>query len=184
VRDLVGATGVGSGTHDDRGRDDHDDEPSESQLQSWRWIELRRMVAYEALALVAVLGFTAVLVNTTPARTATLFDTPVVNLTDDTSVGEVNLVVTPARVGSNTMHVQYYDDTGRPVDVANTITIEMSLPDEDIGPITRQVAKVSPGHFIYEGDDLSVAGDWTVVLAARTSDFAEERTSFAVRVSR
>ncbi len=45
-------------------------EPTESELQAWRWIELRRLVTYEALALVVVLGFTAVLVNTTPGRTA------------------------------------------------------------------------------------------------------------------
>ena len=35
-----------------------------------RWIALRRLVTYEALALVVVLGFTAVLVNTTPGRAA------------------------------------------------------------------------------------------------------------------
>ena len=66
---------------------DEDDEPTESELQSWRWIELRRMVTYEALALVAVLGFTAVLVNTTPARTAVISEPKVVNLTEDTGVG-------------------------------------------------------------------------------------------------
>ena len=93
-------------------------------------------------------------------------------------------MVTPARAGSNAVHVQYYDDSGRPVDVANTIEIEMSLPDKDLGPITRQVAKVSPGHFILEGDELSLAGDWTITLVARTSDFSEERTSFGVHVSK
>ncbi|HQT27205.1 MAG TPA: hypothetical protein PLK99_11540, partial [Burkholderiales bacterium] len=74
--------------------DEDDDEPTESELQSWRWIELRRMVGYEALALVAVLGFTAVLVNTTPARSAVVTNPKVVNLTDDTQTGTVNLVTT------------------------------------------------------------------------------------------
>ena len=163
--------------------DDPDEEPTESELQSWRWIELRRMVGYEAIALVAVLGFTAVLVNTTPARTAIVSEAKVVNLTDDTATGTVNLVVSPARVGTNTMHVQYADEAGKPLDVANTLTIELSLPSKDLGPITRQVVKISTGHYVLEGDELSLAGDWTITLAVRTSDFTEERTTFQVPVS-
>ncbi len=163
---------------------DDDEEPTESELQSWRWIELRRMVGYEALALVAVLGFTAVLVNTTPARTAVVSEAKVVNLTDDTATGTVNLVVSPARVGTNTIHVQYADEAGKPLDVANTLTIELSLPEKDLGPITRQVVKVSTGHYVLDGDELSLAGDWTITLAVRTSDFTEERTTFQVPISK
>jgi copper transport protein len=164
--------------------DEDDDEPTESERQSWRWIELRRMVGYEALALVAVLGFTAVLVNTTPARSAVVTNPKVVNLTDDTQTGTVNLVVTPAKAGTNSIHVQYADDSGKPVDVANTLTVEMSLPEKDLGPITRQVLKLSPGHYVLDGDELSLAGDWTITLAVRTSDFAEERTSFQIPISK
>ena len=164
--------------------DSDDDEPTESELQSWRWIELRRMVGYEALALVAVLGFTAVLVNTTPARTAVVSEAKVVNLNDDTATGTVNLVVSPARVGTNSIHVQYADEAGKPLDVANTLTIELSLPAKDLGPITRQVVKISTGHYVLEGDELSLAGDWTITLAVRTSDFTEERTTFQVPVSK
>ena len=184
---TTGSSGV-PGTDDPDGDDgddddDDDDEPTESELQSWRWIELRRMVTYEALAIVAVLGFTAVLVNTTPARTAVVSEAKVVNLTDDTANGTVNLVVSPARAGRNSIHVQYADQAGKPVDVANTLTIELSLPAKDLGPITRQVVKLSPGHYVLEGDELSLAGEWTITLAVRTSDFAEERTSFQVPVS-
>jgi copper transport protein len=175
----------GSGDRpDDDAVIDDDDEPTESERQSWRWIELRRTVGYEALALVAVLGFTAVLVNTTPARTAVVSEAKVVNLTDDTETGTVNLVVTPAKVGTNSLHVQYADDSGKPVDVANTLTIEMSLPEKDLGPVTRQVVKISPGHYVLEGDELSLAGAWTITLAVRTSDFSEERTTFQVQISK
>jgi copper transport protein len=171
---------LGSETPDDL---DDDDEPTESELQSWRWIELRRMVGYEAVALIAVLGFTAVLVNTTPARTTVLSEAKVVNITNNTATGTVNLVVSPARVGTNTIHVQYADEAGKPVDVANTLTIELSLPSKDLGPITRQVVKVSTGHYVLDGDELSLAGDWNITLAVRTSDFTEERTTFQVPIS-
>jgi copper transport protein len=168
----------------DHADDDADEEPTERELQSWRWIELRRMVGYEAVALIAVLGFTAVLVNTTPARTALVNEPKVVNLTDDTDTGTVNLVVTPAKVGTNSLHVQYADSTGKPVDVADTLTVEMSLPAKDLAPISRQVVKISPGHYVLEGDELSLAGEWTITLAVRTSDFSEERTSFQVPISK
>ena len=191
---TAGGAGDGSGggvAHDDAIDPDPEDdaerddgEPTESQQQEWRWIELRRLVTYEALALVAVLAFTAVLVNTTPGRDAIQSQPRVVNLTDDTDTGTVNLVVTPAKVGTNSLHVQYADQQGKPVDVADTLTVEMSLPAKDLGPITRQVLKLSPGHYVLEGDELSLAGDWTIVLSVRTSDFTEERSSFSVTITK
>lgn len=176
-----GPATTATGTIDDE--DEDDDEPTEAELQSWRWIELRRMVGYEALALVAALAFTAVLVNTTPARTVVENQPKVVNLTDDTETGEVNLVVTPSRAGTNTMHVQYSDEAGRPLDVADTLTVEMSLPAKQLGPLTRQVVKISPGHFVLEGDEMSIGGEWTITLGVRTSDFTEERTTFVIPIS-
>jgi copper transport protein len=107
-----------------------------------------------------------------------------VNLTQDTDTGSVNLVVLPATVGRNTMHVQYVDDTGRPVDVATTLTVEMSLPEKQLGPITRDVVKIAPGHYVLVGDELSLAGQWTVTVAVRVSDFTEQRNSFQVPISR
>jgi len=158
-------------------------ESQESEEQAWRWSELRRVVGYEALALVAVLAFTAVLVNTTPARTVVEGRPEVVNLTDDVPTGTLNLVVTPGQVGTNTLHIQYFGPDGRPVDVAPTATVEMSLPSRDLGPLTRQVLKISPGHFILEGDELSLPGEWTVTIGVRTDDFTEQRTSFTVPIA-
>ena len=67
---------------------------------------------YRALV---VLCLTGVLVNTTPARTVIENEPKVVNLTDSTQSGDVNLVVTPARAGTNTLHVQYSDQAGKPL---------------------------------------------------------------------
>lgn len=176
-------TGSVDDAHDEDLEDD-DREPTDAELQSWRWTELRRMVGYEAMALVAALAFTAVLVNTTPARTVIENEPKVVNLTDSTATGEVNLVVTPSRAGTNTMHVQYSDEAGKPLDVADTLTVEMSLPDKQLGPLTRQVVKISPGHFVLEGDEMSIGGEWTIVLGVRTSDFTEERTTFVIPIAK
>jgi copper transport protein len=146
------------------------------------WRRLRRTVAVEAIALVAVMGITSVLVNVTPARTALEAADRVVNQTQSVATGSVNLIVLPARVGENTLHVQYTDAAGKPIDVSNTLTIAFSLPSADLAAISRQTAKAGPGHFIYTGPELSILGTWTVTLVARTSDFSEQRTTFQVPI--
>jgi len=147
------------------------------------WRRLRRTVTIEAIALVAVLGITSVLVNVTPASTAFEAADRVVNETQATEGGSVNLIVLPAQVGENTMHMQYTDTDGRPIDVANTLAIDFALPAAELSAITRQTAKVGPGHFIYTGPELSIVGIWTVTLVARTGDFSQQRNSFQVPIN-
>lgn len=152
--------------------------------QAPRWRRLRRTVAVEAIVIVAVLGITAVLVNTTPARTALGTATGPVSMTKSTDDGSVTLEVVPAQVGRNTMHIQYLDAQGIPDDIATTLTVELTLPEIDVGPIERQVLKLAPGHFVLEGDELSLPGTWTITLSARTTDFTEQQTTFEVDVRR
>lgn len=147
-----------------------------------RWRLLLRAVRMEAIAIIVVLALTAVVVNVTPARTAAS-DGVGFHQTRSVETGTVDLTVSPAKVGMNAMHVQYVND-GRPLDVANTMSIEFSLPSEDLAPITRQVVKVGPGHFISQGPEFSLPGTWTVTLVVRTGDFSERRTSFEVPITR
>jgi len=152
------------------------------EQRATNWGLLRRAVLIEAIALVVILGITSVLVNVTPARTVVATRDRVVNQTQSVPTGTVNLVVVPARVGDNTLHIQYADAAGKPIDVANTLTIEFSLPSADLAAISRQTAKAGPGHFIYTGPELSISGTWTVTVVARTSDFSEQRTTFSVPI--
>jgi copper transport protein len=154
-----------------------------------RWRRLRRTVGAEAAALVVVLAVTAVLVNTTPPRT--VLD-PTAAPTTQTqeldaggeAAGTVSLEVVPAEVGRNTMHIQYLDAQGVPFDITTTLNVTMTLPEVDLGPIERQVVKLAPGHFVLEGDELSLPGTWSITFSARTSDFSEQRSTFEVPVSR
>ena len=98
------------------------------------------------------------------------------------ATGSVALEVSPARAGVNTMVVQYTGVDGQPVDVANSLTVEFSLPSAQLGPITRQVIKSGPGRFILEGPELSLRGAWDVTLKVRTGDFTQEQSSFQVPI--
>lgn len=152
------------------------------EQRATNWSLLRRAVTIEACALVIVMGITSVLVNVTPARTVIAAADRVVNQTKDVDTGTVNLVVVPAKAGENTLHIQYADAAGRPIDVANTLSIGFTLPSADLATITRQTTKAGPGHFIYTGPELSIVGTWTITLVARTGDFSEQRTEFQIPI--
>jgi copper transport protein len=160
--------------------DRSDDDPELAD----RWRRLLRTVRIEVIALVVVIGITAALVNVTPARTAVKSQAHTVDVTHVADTGPVHLVVTPVKVGTNTVSVAYTDANGQPVDVANTMTAEFSLPSADLAPITRQVVKSGPGQFVLSGREMSLAGTWTLTVAVRTGDFSEQRTSFEVPISR
>ncbi len=149
-----------------------------------RWATLLRTVRAEALVLVVILCLTAVLVNTPAARYATTAKSGPVNIVQRVDTGQVGLTVDPAVVGSNRVEIRYTDETGQTINVANTMSIEFSQPSAGVAPITRQVLASEPGVFVIDGNELSVAGTWTISVAVRTGDFTEQRTAFEVPVNR
>lgn len=149
-----------------------------------RWATLLRTVRAEVLILVVVVGLTAILVNSPPARTAAVTKAERVEITKRVDTGTVEFSVDPAIVGTNTVKARYADGTGQPLNVANTMSIEFSQPSAGLEPITRQVPASAPGVFVIQGNELSIPGTWTITLAVRTGDFTEQRTSFEVPVHR
>ena len=149
-----------------------------------RWATLLRTIRAEAVLLVAVIALTAIVVNVPPARTAVVATTERVDTTQRVDTGTVQLSVDPATVGPNTVAVRYADETGQPVNVANSMSIEFSQPSAGLEPITRQVPASEPGVFVIQGNELSIPGTWTITIAVRTGDFTEQRTSFEVSVRR
>jgi copper transport protein len=149
-----------------------------------RWATLLRTVRAEALLLVVIVGLTAILVNTPPARYAATAKSGRVDIVQRVETGQVALAVDPAVVGSNRVEVRYTDGTGQTINVATSMSIEFSQPSAGVAPITRQVLASEPGVFVIEGNELSVSGTWTITVAVRTGDFSEQRTSFEVPVHR
>ena len=146
------------------------------------WQRLRTNVLAEIALILAALAVTAVLVNVVPTRTAIEIDASVVELTGAAGEDIVTMTVSPARAGVNSIRVQYLDTGGEPVDVANTLRAEFTLPSAQLGPIAREVVKVGPGTFVLEGSELSIPGEWEIDLVVRPSDFREVRTPFVVDV--
>jgi copper transport protein len=135
------------------------------------WATLAATVRVEAAALVAVLGITAVLVALVPARTAAGVGEPFVDYLPLGPDHEVNLVIDPARTGSNEFHLYLLDGAGRLADVGGEVTIRLSLPAAGIAPIEREPFVAGPGHWVHIGSELSIPGAWQVEVQVLVSDF-------------
>lgn len=147
-----------------------------------RWHRLSRTAGVEAVVIALAVLATAVLVDTPPARTADAAAQP---FSETLPVGEdlqVNLGVIPGTVGENEFHVVYLDDAGMATDRPEALTVELSLPDLDVGPIEEDGNLVGDGHFIVSTDSMAVAGTWHVDLTVRTDGFDQYETSFQVPI--
>lgn len=144
---------------------------------------LRSTLRVEALVLGVVVALTAVLVVVTPART--LADPGVVEeVVPLGDVGSVQVTVAPARAGFNQIHLYLFDPDGRPAEIAEIVTLELTLPAAQLGPLTAEAVRAGPAHFQLDGNDLAVAGDWTVVVRARIDRFTEATGTFQLPVAR
>jgi copper transport protein len=154
-----------------------------STLESSAWQRLNRSLAAEIIGIVAVLGVTSVLVNLTPPRSAQ-YQTAV-NTVGRKPVRDSNAEVqlTPSAVGSNEVHVYYYDANYQPADIAQQVSVEMSEPDKGIGPIARDADKSGPGHFTASDFQVPTSGTWNLTLVTRLSEFDQERTEFTFTVT-
>ncbi|MBW3619839.1 MAG: copper resistance protein CopC/CopD [Actinobacteria bacterium] len=147
------------------------------------WDRLRRVTRVEVALMVAVLLVTAFLVNLRPASEAAgitaVFETTAA-VTDELTL---NLVVDPNRAGDNQIHLYLLDTTGRPSGDVEDVTLRLSLPERDIGPIERETFVAGPGHWQLNGSELSIAGEWLIEVVVRVDRFTEEVVSVPVVVN-
>ena len=133
--------------------------------------KLRRTVILEVTLAVVVIAITAALVNVSPARPAAESTGPFVA---DVPLGEnnLNVLVQPAAVGENQIHLTATSPSGAPVRIKK-MTVLFEQPARDIGPLEARARKLAPGHFVVQGRQLSVAGEWTIDVAALVGEFKQ-----------
>lgn len=147
----------------------------------------RRLVAttkVEAVALVVVLAVTSALVVVTPPRAPRTGPRIFNEMAELSRGGYVTMNINPNRVGPNTIHIQYYNAAGEADRDVTDAQIEFLFPQNGIGPIVRKALRGGRGHFIYQGTELSIPGEWQVNVLAQISPFDQERTYYVVDVSK
>ena len=103
--------------------------------------------------------------------------------TADVGPARMELTVDPARVGPNEMHVYLFDRRdGSQFDETKELTVTAELPEKRIESIELDATKAGPGHYVVSGAALGVAGDWTVQVATRVTEFDEYRAELRVPI--
>ncbi len=101
------------------------------------------------------------------------------------NIGPARLEVTvdPARVGPNQLHLYLFDRrTGAAFEGTQELRATAAMPSKQIAPITLSPHVAGPGHYVVDGAALAVAGDWTITIVDRVSDFDEYETRFTVPI--
>jgi copper transport protein len=144
---------------------------------------LGSIVRLESIGMLVAVVATAVLVNVTPARVAAGIDGGIFTETAQLGdAGSVDVIVDPARVGRNAIHLYFFDPDGRPADIAEGVIVRLTLPAAGIGPIEREPVRAGAAHLQLDGDELAVPGTWTIEVDARTSRFDKETATVEVPI--
>ncbi|PYG00559.1 copper transport protein [Georgenia satyanarayanai] len=132
---------------------------------------LRRTVGTEAWLILLAVTLTGVLVSQSPTdgHTAPAAARPVaehVALGD----GMADVRVAPARVGANVVEIELNDADGEPLEPAADPQVRLSLPEQDLGPLTPALTRTGTGRYELPVD-LPLPGGWELELSVRTSTF-------------
>jgi len=127
---------------------------------------LRRSVAGEVAVGIAVLIVTAILVNAQPARSQ-LVSGPVAKTVKAGSGSDsmlVNIIVDPARVGKNAVHI--YTLTPQGGTLASRISAQLRNVKQGIAPINIDLAKAGPNHSTTSDLVIPTPGTWQFIVHA------------------
>ena len=144
------------------------------------WQRLVSTVRLEAIGMVAVLGVTAILANGTPSNGASASPPVPFTQTQPFAGGHVTLHITPNQALVNNWTVQFTGSGGAPRDLAESVSIYLVLPSQNVGPIEQDMKRVGAGRFVLvNSPNPPIVGKWQIVLQVQVSAFSQPDVSFA-----
>ncbi|GAA3744365.1 hypothetical protein GCM10022379_12080 [Micromonospora maritima] len=145
---------------------------------------MRRAVVAELAITAVVLGLSATLVQTTPARTAAadVAGAPAgyFSTTLSSPIYSLQVELDPAETGNNSLHLYAYTKDNRPLPVQEW-KVTAALPSAGIEPITVPLLPLSDNHATGEVN-LPARGDWQLRLTVRTSDIDQATVTATVPI--
>jgi nitrogen fixation protein FixH len=89
------------------------------------------------------------------------------------------LHITPNAALVNDWTVQFTDAEGAAADMAESVSIYLVLPAQNVGPIETDMKKVGVGRFVLANSpNPPIVGKWQVVLQVQVSEFSQPNVSF------
>lgn len=143
---------------------------------------LRAFVVGEAAVAVVVLGLTSVLVQTTPASTASQTLPATQTAVMHGRLFTLSIDIEPASVGENQIHMYANTVDGQEATIVEW-HVSASNPDQGIEAIDAQVLPLSASHAI-SSIGLPSAGTWTFRFDLRISEKDEEEVFAYIPVTR
>lgn len=140
---------------------------------------LRRALVVEVVISAVILAVTALLVNAAPARDQGASGPFIATL--KTKKLLIDTVLTPARRGTNELHLTVLTPRGGPADVVD-VTAALSQPAKGIAPIKFPLLRAGPGHYISNGFTVPFAGDWRLTVRALVTQVDEVTASATVPI--
>ncbi len=144
--------------------------------------KLRSYVRLEFGILLLVLVATAWLIQTPPAKVQLQPDF-VEQTIELPGGGSVQLVVDPASVGSNEIHVYAFGEDTQPDGDITELTLTAFNDDRGLGPLHIELEPAGPGHFTTNSATIPFAGTWRFEVSARRGKFDEKRARFSARIA-
>jgi copper transport protein len=144
---------------------------------------IRKFVAVELSIAAVVLGVTAILTQTTPARTAEAADQAATAIYDQTIAGQlykVEIQVDPAKRGDNLIHLWAYTLDGQPLNVLEW-KVTAALPAAGIEPVDIPTLKLTDNH-VTGSMSLPQAGDWQLEITLRITEIDQDTVTATVPV--
>ncbi|WP_317495324.1 copper resistance protein CopC [Haloechinothrix sp. LS1_15] len=172
------------------------------------WHRLSRTVGAEVTGIAGVLAVTALLVSIVPARISV--DVAAHDAShqeagqhthehaeDGHTSGEgertqhlelgtdhhLHLTVEPARAGSNDIEMTIVDRDGERADIAEDVELRFELPEAGIAALSRTPEQVGPAHYHHAGEELAIAGSWTVEVRVLVDEFERLITTTEVAIA-
>lgn len=145
---------------------------------------IRKFVAVELSTAAVVLGVTAILTQTTPARTAETLSTAQQSTIFDATVAgqlfKLQIQVDPAKTGDNLIHLWAYTLDGQPLNVLEW-KVKAGLPAAGIEPVDVPTLKLTDNH-VTGSVSLPQAGDWRLEFTLRISEIDQDTVTATVPV--
>jgi copper transport protein len=142
---------------------------------------LRASLRGEVALLATVIAVTSILVSYAPAVTSGSGGP--FSATKALGPLELQMTVDPARAGLNAMHLYLTDaKDGRQFTHTKEMTVLLSLPKKNIGPLEANAQKAGPGHYVITGAQFVPGGKWQVRVTDRVSEFDEYNTTIDVPI--
>jgi copper transport protein len=149
----------------------------ESLAAGWR--RLLATVRLEAVIAVVILGVTAVLANGVPSNSATLPRPAPFAQTVPFDGGHLTFRITPNQALVNNITVQFSGANGAPAEMAESVSLYLNLPSQNVGPIETDMKRTGIGGFaLVDSPNPPIVGTWEITLQIQVSEFSQPDVSF------